>query len=888
MLLRFGKDALPKCDFLHRNIDQTMHVANIDILKSCHDSYVSLAEQLDESRQKTMYNIFQIADFHMFEAVREALHQKQCKLQGKLAHKKRKKLDRFCSKGSKTPTTPMDSTERPTKRKCRRFRRHLRQCCMSDTKAHIDCNTDKVGVINLSSHELTPTQTKVLELGPKFCPTPHHLDKHQLSQDVHEGCRRVRLKELHYDENKEADDTVNNIPKFYKKNFYEPEEGRDESLDAYCGIIQGLVSSFTHTQTIRSNLNKDEQTAINELKQLVQNRQIRISAADKGGAVVVQNVKDYLNEASRQLDNDKHYKPVSKDPTQKVAKKTNDILKAFHDDDLIDGNTFNWGILKPHETRPQQFYHLPKVHKTLNNPPGRPIISGVGGPTETLSKIIDHWLRPLVTSLPSYIKDSTHMLQTINKWNTKYGPFNDSVKLVTLDVSSLYTNIPQSEAETAIAYYMQLHPQENIPPFDRVLEAVRHVLSQNFFLFEDKVYQQISGTAMGTPVAPTIANLFMGWLESKLLENCPVSINSEYWKRFIDDIFLLWFGSDEELVNFFNYINSFHPTIKFTMESSSSHIPFLDIKLFMESGFIHTDLFTKPTDAHSYLHFSSCHPRHCLENIPVSQFIRSRRICSDAANFHKNCDRMMKDLARRGYPEGVVARARKKVEAIPRASTMEYKQSQQSDRVPFVIQYNPRNPPLRKWLADHQTILQASQRMCSAMPNVPVVGERKGLTIKNILMPSALPCPQANTTNAGCRQCDRKCVVCKQHLQQTKHFQSFVTKETFTIRQDISCTTSNVIYLMWCGKCQDKQYVGQTENPLKTRFYLHRSHVNQNTGTLVTSHFNLPDHSLADMKCVGIEKVFRQDLSTRLRRETFWRDKLKTLAPFGWNTVTDH
>ncbi|KAL8585967.1 hypothetical protein ACOMHN_059403 [Nucella lapillus] len=54
-------------------------------------------------------------------------------------------------------------------------------------------------------------------------------------------------------------------------------------------------------------------------------------------------------------------------------------------------------------------------------------------------------------------------------------------------------------------------------------------------------------TAMGTPLAPSAANLFMGWLEQQLLKKSPVPINIDTWKRFIDDIFLLWTGSEEEL-----------------------------------------------------------------------------------------------------------------------------------------------------------------------------------------------------------------------------------------------------------------------------------------------------------------------------------------------------
>ena len=85
--------------------------------------------------------------------------------------------------------------------------------------------------------------------------------------------------------------------------------------------------------------------------------------------------------------------------------------------------------------RCHQFHPLPKIHKTLKKPPERPIVSGVHGPTESLSKFVDHWLQSIVTYLPSNIQDATHMLHTLQQ-------FRKGVRLVTTDVVGLYTRIP--------------------------------------------------------------------------------------------------------------------------------------------------------------------------------------------------------------------------------------------------------------------------------------------------------------------------------------------------------------------------------------------------------------------------------------------------------------
>ena len=200
-------------------------------------------------------------------------------------------------------------------------------------------------------------------------------------------------------------------------------------------------------------------------------------------------------------------------------------------------------------------------------------MSCVNGPTESLSKLVDHWLQGHIVSLSSYIKDTTHMLRTFQQWNHDYGPFRDGVRLVTIDAIGLYTNIPQQDLLTALRFQLNSMPQTNIPPTERVVDIVHHVLSSNVFSFEDDYFQHIFGTAMGTPMAPSAANLFMGWLEAQLLATCPVPVSQDTWKCFIDDIFLLWTGTPEGLYVFFEHVNSFHPTITFTIASSADQQP---------------------------------------------------------------------------------------------------------------------------------------------------------------------------------------------------------------------------------------------------------------------------------------------------------------------------
>ena len=364
------------------------------------------------------------------------------------------------------------------------------------------------------------------------------------------------------------------------------------------------------------------------------NRKIRISKADKGGAVVIQDTENYIKEADRQLGNTVHYERVQNDNTVKITKTSNDIVDELLAEGSIDQTTHRWAITDEKTVRCHVFYTLPKIHKSSTaNVPGRPIVIWVNGTTEKISKLVDHWLINNIKSASSYIQDTTSMLQNIEKWNEQYGPFPENTKLLKIDVVELYTNIPHPDMLDAVREALKTNTMNGCPKTETVLKATEHVLCNNEFSFENNYYKQIHGTAMGTPMAPTVANLFMKKLEEHILTSSPVPLNPDFWKRFIDDIFLIWIGSDEDLQISLDFINTVHPTIKFTNSVSSNIVSFLDIAISLKNGYFCTDLYSKPTDSHAYLRLNSCQPSHVKKNLPFSHLLRMTRLCSSEEIF---------------------------------------------------------------------------------------------------------------------------------------------------------------------------------------------------------------------------------------------------------------
>ena len=165
------------------------------------------------------------------------------------------------------------------------------------------------------------------------------------------------------------------------------------------------------------------------------------------------NRTDYTAKAFRQLNNTDHYTECDTDPPDSLAKEISATLVKIHNCNGINKDTFNYLI--PQDPRTARFYLLPKMHKAGNSV--RPIVSGNGSPTERISEIVDSYLNPLVVShIPSYIQDTTYFLRKLEGIKHQ---IPNSAFLVTLDVSSLYTNIPHAEGINACAIALRSNNQ---------------------------------------------------------------------------------------------------------------------------------------------------------------------------------------------------------------------------------------------------------------------------------------------------------------------------------------------------------------------------------------------------------------------------------------------
>ena len=610
-------------------------------------------------------------------------------------------------------------------------------------------------VVNLSSSSITDAEHRLLTKGLNFCPTPPKVDQVMLSQDLTEYYRRLRLSEFFFDSGPQE------VEPFRIKSTWVPPKNRVPALETYVQAVSSQVnnsSSLSHKP--HDNLPRDERLALNSLRS---RSDIIIKPADKGSAVVVMDRQKYIDEAHRQLNNPMNYKCLDSNPTGSFSEQIQEVLDDMRSRDQLSKKALKF--LSPTNCRTARFYLLPKIHKTNN--PGRPIISGNGSPTEHISLFIDSFLKPLVPLIPSYIHDTPDFLRRLEDVKDQ---IPTTAIIGTIDVSSLYTNIPQEEGIQACSSAL-VQSKQSSPPISDLATLMRLVLTKNNFSFLGKHYLQIHGTAMGTRMAPSFACLFMADLEDRMLNAAPC--RPWIWWRYIDDIFFIWTRDGSSLNAFFDHINSFHRTIKFTWEHSLHQAHFLDVTIRKDDSSLTTDLYSKPTDTHQYLHSSSCHPRHCKTGIAYSQALRLRRICSNDSDFHRHTRVLANNLVARGYSSRQVNKSIAKAHSIPRNLALQRKSpgSKANPKVPLVTSYHPCLPPLGKITKENHHILHTSDRLASAIPDLPVLAFRRPRNLRDLIVRAEVPPLDTSTpTPHGTFKCTSKCIVCKTHVQETDSF----------------------------------------------------------------------------------------------------------------------
>ena len=379
------------------------------------------------------------------------------------------------------------------------------------------------------------------------------------------------------------------------------------------------------------------------LKKLSERKDIVICSPDKGKGVVILNHDDYVEKMNDVLSDQNKFIEIGTPDYKTIFKledKINRTLKQFKDEGVIDNKTYDdlycsgssFGIL----------YGLPKVHK--NNVPLRPILAAYNAPNFNLAKFLVPILNKLTSNPYTLLNSATFIPQILRQ--------NANSFMVSFDVQSLFTNVPLQETIDIILNKLFPTPDSIVNGFNRVnFEKLLELAVMNTnFIFNGKLYKQVDGMAMGSPLGPTFANIFMCHLEEQFISQCPDHFKPRFYKRYVDDTFVL-FSNRDAAQSFLNFINNYHPNITFTMDvENNDKLPFLDINVCRTQDGFSTGIFRKDTFTGLGQNFFS----YCLLDFKLNScktlLFRAFSLCSNWINFHDEIVFLRNYFANNCYP----------------------------------------------------------------------------------------------------------------------------------------------------------------------------------------------------------------------------------------------
>jgi len=393
--------------------------------------------------------------------------------------------------------------------------------------------------------------------------------------------------------------------------------------------------------------------------------------------------------------------------------------------------------------------------------------------------------------------------------------------------------------------------------------------NNNFNVGNSKHYIQVNGTAIGSKLGRNYACTYLGKWESNLLGSS--ALKPFLYLRYIDDIFGIWLHGEDKLREFHVLANGIHEKIKLELRLSTRVVEFLDVRVSVNGDGLCTDVFTKPTDSKSYLHFSSDHPSHVKKAIPSGLAMRAKRICSSSLDFRRQTADIYKNLSTRGYPEQLISNGLSLVEKMDRTKLLEgVTRKQDRQGVPLVVTYSSHLPNISKILKEKEHLLTRSDKLKHIFKSDMFVSYRRGTNLKDILVHKKTK-QLGQIGEKGQGYCGKNCSVCKVIYRQEDRVRGPGAKETCTYDRTIGCRSRNVIYGIFCEVCECVIYVGETGGVLYQRIQNHLSTIRCGRNEMVVAaHFNGEGHQLSNAKFVGLEKVWKGWVTYRRVREQRW------------------
>lgn len=631
------------------------------------------------------------------------------------------------------------------------------------------------------------------------------------------------------------------------------------------------------------------------IKRLEQNKEIVVRPADKGGAIVVLSKEYYNNELLGQLSDTNTYIKLNGNPTREYKRELSDVIRKGVSKNILNKKESKY--LLPDTCRVPIIYTVPKIHKNLEQPPGRPIINGIQSINARIGEYVDKFLQPLVSQTRAFLRDTKHLIQILDSLDLKR---DQKYIIATADVASLYTVIDHSDAIEASKWAMDKFSHLISKQKRFILRSLAFGIQHNYFWYKDNYYRQLTGIGMGAKYAPSVANVFMAkWEDEAIFSNTPDNI--VLYKRFIDDCIVIWKGDEASLIQFFNQLNINQKNIKLEYEISEKIVHFLDLEIQLVNNSISTRTYFKTVERNSYIPVNSCHHEPWLINIPKGQFIRLRRNCSDNNEYLKQAQLMGQKFEDKGYNKEFIAEKIKEINQTPREVLIQdkIKDNKDNNDIPLIMNYSIQHKKMERIIRKHWPLLKSDKTLCNILPDKPHFIYRRVPTLRDLIAKN-VPEPPKRLTELSffqgkgffpCKRC-YACINTQQNGQKCNKFTATSTGNEHTIKDFISCRTEGVVYVLQCS-CS-LQYIGRTKRPMWKRIREHIQNIKKSFPKHnVSRHFAMHHNSdPKQLKFWAIQKYkphWRGSNKIRelSKSESKWIFQMGTLAPNGLNIEFD-
>ena len=357
---------------------------------------------------------------------------------------------------------------------------------------------------------------------------------------------------------------------------------------------------------------------IKTLTRLGENPNIHITKADKGGGVIIMDKSEYTRKMMAILADRETYQPRPAGSGLREATNLKQRLRR-----LLSTSEQGKRLLHllPENPRIPKAYGLPKTHKS--GVPLRPIISGIGSTPHSLAKVLAKPLSKLLGTMSgAHLKNSNDLLNRLGKIGFR------NKMLASFDVKSLFTNVPSDGAITAMKEVLETVDDVELPlPRPDFITAVTMCVNFGSLEFNGEEFNQYDGLAMGSPLSPVLACLYMESLEKR--HYLRIAGQHSTWLRYVDDVLLVT-NQRCNLNNMLEKLNAVNGKIQFTVEREENQkLPFLDTLIHRSHQGARFSVYRKPTNKDDFVHYFSAHSQRIKTGTVIGFYLRAYRICSE-------------------------------------------------------------------------------------------------------------------------------------------------------------------------------------------------------------------------------------------------------------------